>query len=315
MSALAAELQRYLTVRRSLGFHLDTTARVLRRFVEFAECEGAEHVSSALFMRWMAEFGNAQSSTWAARLRMVRLFAGWLHGLDARHEIPSAGLVPTRQRRTRPHIYSEREIALIIEGARRLPSTHGMRSLTYPVLFGLIAATGLRISEALGLDSRDVDLQHGVLTIRLGKSGKQRLVPVSISTRDALATYMAERDRLMGRQPEWLFVDDYGNRPGDCNARYNFALVCQRIGMRPPQRFQKHGRGPRIHDLRHTFAVRTLLGWYRAGLDPEREMLKLSTYLGHSVPRHTYWYIEAVPELLQLALQRASRTLAQEGAA
>lgn len=185
--------------------------------------------------------------------------------------------------------------------------------MTYPALFGLIAVTGLRISEALALNNSDMDWEQGVLNIRCGKSGKQRLVPLSVSTVERLAAYADERDRLLSHRPESLFADDDGNRPGDCAARYNFASVCQSIGLRPSQRFNKHGRGPRIHDLRHTFAVRTLLGWYRSGMDPEREMLKLSNYLGHASPSHTYWYIEAVPELLELAMQRASRTLAQEG--
>ena len=173
--------------------------------------------------------------------------------------------------------------------------------------------TGLRISEAIALDNGDVDLATGVLTIRRGKSGKGRIVPVSQSTSDRLIAYTKERDRLLGCYPKSFFVSDDGRRPDDCTARYNFALVCQRIGLRPTQRFNRHGRGPRIHDLRHSFAVRTLLNWYRTGKDPEREMIKLSTYLGHADPAHTYWYIEAVPELLELASQRAVQSLAREG--
>ena len=112
--------------------------------------------------------------------------------------------------------------------------------------------------------------------------------------------------------PQSFFVSDIGNRPDDCSVRYNFAVVCQRLGLRPVQRFNRHGRGPRIHDLRHTFAARTLVNWYRAGKDPNREMLKLSTYLGHTEPEHTYWYIEAVPELLKLAAAQAGRILPGE---
>ncbi len=313
MSILTIELERYLAIRRSLGFELDTSARVLRRFVAFAERQGAEHVTSNLFVHWMTEFGTAKPPTWSARLGMVRVFAQWLNGLDPRHEVPPSALIPARHRRSQPHIYSEEEVARIIDAAGRLPSPNGIRALTYRTLFGLIAVTGLRISEALALNNTDMDWEQGVLNIRCGKSGKQRLAPVSASTAEWLAAYAAERDRLLGHRPESLFADEDGNRPGDCAARYNFASVCQSIGLRPPQRFLRHGRGPRIHDLRHTFAVRTLLGWYRSGMDPEREMLKLSNYLGHASPSHTYWYIEAVPELLELAMQRASRSLAQEG--
>jgi integrase/recombinase XerD len=195
--------------------------------------------------------------------------------------------------------------------AARLPSTNGIRALTFTTLFGLIAITGLRVSEAIALDNSDVDLEAGVLTVRRGKSGS-RIVPISQSTTRQLTAYTKERDRLLGHTPKFFFVSDTGNRPDDCSARYNFATVCQRIGLRPPQKFNKHGRGPRIHDLRHTFAARTMVNWYRTGKDPEREMIKLSTYLGHTEPAHTYWYIEAVPELLELASKRAARALAEE---
>jgi len=154
--------------------------------------------------------------------------------------------------------------------------------------------------------------ENGVLTVRRGKSGNARIVPLTESATDRLAAYARERDRLLGHVPTSFFVSDTGNRPDDCSARYNFATVCQRIGMRTPQKFNKHGRGPRIHDLRHTFAARTMVNWYRSGKDPEREMIKLSTYLGHTEPAHTYWYIEAVPELLELASTRATCAISQE---
>jgi integrase len=172
-------------------------------------------------------------------------------------------------------------------------------------LFGLIAVTGLRVSEALSLNATDVDLENGVITLRQGKLGKARLLPVSDCTRIRLADYLKERDRLLAMSSHALFVGNRGERLTDSGARYNFAVVGQTIGLRPSERFNRHGRGPRIHDLRHTFAVRTLLNWYRHSKEPAREMIKLSTYLGHSNPAHTYWYIEAVPELLELASKRA----------
>jgi integrase len=265
-------------------------------------------------MAWRAEFGHADQHTWCARLGMVRQFAFWLSGVDPKNEVPPKGLIPGRYRRQRPYIYSEREIARIVREASRLPSPNGIRCLTFTTLFGLIAVTGLRISEALSMNNDDVDWETGVVTIRQGKLGKARLIPVSKSTLARLARYAAKRDRLLGKRPRSFFVSDTGSRPDDCSARYNFAVVCQRIGLRPAQRFNKHGRGPRIHDLRHTFAARTLVKWYRTGKDPDREMLKLSTYLGHTEPAHTYWYIEAVPELLELAAKRAERVLALEAA-
>jgi integrase/recombinase XerD len=305
---LRRELDRYLTVRRSLGYDLGTSERVLRRFVDFAEAERASHVTTELFLRWQEAFGEAGRQTWAARLGMVRLFAQWLHGLDPAHEVLPRGLVPRRYRRARPYIYSAMEIAAIVEEAAELPSIYGMRGLTCSTLFGLIAATGLRISEALGLDTGDVDLEEGVLRVRRGKLGKERLLPLAGSVVEHLRGYAGERDRLLGLTPEPFFVTCAGERLSDCGARYNFALVCQRIGLRDPQRYARHGRGPRIHDLRHSFAARTIIGWYRTGRNPAREMIKLSTYLGHSNPQHTYWYIEAVPELLELASARLTQS-------
>jgi integrase/recombinase XerD len=232
--------------------------------------------------------------------------------MDARNEVPPQGLIPARYRRPRPYIYSDEEIRRIVETAAELPSINGIRALTFPTLFGLIAVTGLRVSEALSLDVADVDLKAGVLTLRRGKLGKARLLPLSDSATSRLAAYAKERDRLLGGPPEPFFVADHGERVTDCGARYKFAAVCQTIGLRPAEKFHRHGCGPRIHDLRHTFAVRTLVNWYRTGKDPAQEMIKLTTYLGHANPAHTYWYIEAVPELLDLASRRAESSLAQE---
>lgn len=311
--SLRAHLDRYLMIRRSFGHDLGASERVLGRFVNFAESQGAQHISTDLFMKWRAVFGQARRETWAARLGMVRLFARWLHGLDPANEIPPHGPIPRRYRRSPPYIYSEEEIARIVKTAQVLPSVYGLRGHTFSTLFGLIAMTGLRISEALALDCEDVDLDLGVLTVRCGKGGNARLVPLHDSVTSRLAAYARERDRLLGFTPQPFFATERGTRPNGCSARYNFAVVCQRIGLRPAQKYLRHGRGPRIHDLRHSFAARTILGWYRTGKDPASEIIKLTTYLGHTKPENTYWYIEAVPELLELASQRV--TGADEGEA
>ena len=310
MTTLTERLKEYLIVRRSLGYDLSFTGRVLRGFTALADREGADHITIDLFLRWKQTFGKASNSTWSTRLGMVRGFAGWLQAVDTRTEVPPAGLIAGKLRRSRPYIYSEREVVEIVTHAAKLASRYGMRGWTCSTLFGLIAVTGLRINEAIALDDLDVDLEEGVVTVRRGKNGTARYVPIAPSTVAKLRAYRVERARLLGPTSRPFFIMESGLRPTACCARYNFALVSQKLGLREPQRFCKHGRGPRIHDLRHTFAVRTIIGWYRKGLDPDREMIKLSTYLGHAKPEHTYWYIEAVPELLQLASKRAERAAA-----
>lgn len=304
--SLTSQLDHYLSVRRSLGYDLGNSERILRRFTRFVDREGAAHIDTALFLRWHATLAEACSSTRAARLSVVRLFAQWLSSFDPIHEVPPRGLLPGSVQRSRPHIYTDAQIEAIIVAAKELPSIYGLRGLTFTTLFGLIAVTGLRINEALMLDRDDLDAVHGVLRVRQGKLGKERLLPLDPSVVTQLVDYLAERDRLIGHPAKPLFVTDRATRLPACTARYNFARTCQQVGLRTHQPFYKHGRGPRIHDLRHTFAVRTMIGWYRTGKDPAREMIRLTTYLGHGDPSNTYWYLEAVPELLDLAMARAT---------
>lgn len=312
MNILFPELDRYLAIRRSMGYSLSNAERTLRRFLEFAEEEKAAFVSTDLFLRWQKGFGHAHRITWAKRLVEVRQFATWLHGLDSRHEVPPEALIPWRYCRQTPYIYSQKEVERIIQAAAELPSIRGFRGLTYSTFFGLVAVTGMRISEALALDVNDVDLETGVLSIRRGKLGKARLNPISDSTKAQLAFYAGRRARFVGRDPRAFFLSEQGQRLTQFGARFNFSHVSQRLGLRPAQRIKRYGRGPRIHDLRHTFAVNTLLNWYRTGKDASTEMIKLTTYLGHTNPANTYWYIQAVPELLELASQRAIKSLAKE---
>jgi len=310
--SLSLELQRYLKIRRNLGYDLSTSEGVLKQFVSFLEANNETHVTSDLFLQWKQIFGKANQSTWANRLGMVRLFALWLHSLDSYHEVPPPSLIPGRYRRKQPYIYTGDEIRRIIETACLLPSKNGLRAITYPAFFGLVSVTGLRISEAISLNDKDVDLKNGIVMLYNGKNGKDRILPVTECTKNYLKEYARKRDRLLGHTPEPFFVSDEGVRLTDCSVRYNFAIVCQMIGLRAEQRFHKHGIGPRVHDLRHTFAVRVIINWYKEGKNIDQEMLKLITYLGHQHISHTYWYIEAVPELLALASLRAENYMEKE---
>lgn len=309
MISLTTRLENYLAVRRALGYDLSSQERVLRRFTGFADAQGADHVTVNLFLAWKGHFGSANQHTWSHRLSMVRVFAAWLQSIDPRNEVPPPSLIPGKYRRTQPYIYTGREIEKIVTEAAKLPSPYGLRGWTFSTLFGLIAVTGLRISEAIGIDDAEVDLDEAVLLIKSAKNQSVRLLPISSSTANCLGSYRAVRSRILQSGAPAFFMHERGRRLTDCCVRYNYARVCQRIGLRDRQCFHKHGQGPRIHDLRHTFAVRTIIDWYQKGLDPDREMIKLSTYLGHALPKSTYWYIEAVPELLQVALERSEQSI------
>jgi integrase/recombinase XerD len=304
MSTLRQAAEQYLQLRRDLGYKLRETGRRLEDFVAFAEREGASHVTTDLALRWAQQPAGVQPATWASRLRIVRRFALWLSAADRHTEVPPPGLLPGRYLRKRPYIYSDAEIRDLIRAAGQLASAAGLKGRTYATIFGLLAVTGMRVSEVVALDREDVDLDEGILRIRRTKFGKSRLVAVHDSTRQVLAEYARERDRIVRRPAApAFFLSEGGDRVTACAARFNFAKVSREVGLRAPTA-GRHGRGPRLHDMRHRFAVCTLLRWYRAGLDVEREIPKLATYLGHVHVNETYWYIEAVPELLELAARR-----------
>jgi len=303
MSDLRQAVESYLAIRRSLGFELRLPATLLHRFADFAEAEGASHITTDLALRWAKRPSDAQPSTWAWRLGILRRFAVWHSATDPRTEVPPEGLLPHRYRRKPPYIYTDEEIENLMQAAKDLRSSKGLKAHSYSTLFGLLAVTGMRISEVLNLDRKDVDLNEGILTIRRTKFGKSRLVPVHASSQEALKAYAETRDRILpGLSTPAFFVTERRTRVAEWSARYTFAKVSQKIGLR--EAASGHGRGPRLHDMRHRFAARTLVNWYHAGLDIEREIPKLATYLGHVHVNDTYWYLEAVPELLQLATDR-----------
>jgi len=305
MSALRDAVEEYVAIRRALGTRLRLAATALHRFVDFVEEQGADFVTTDLALRWAQQPTRAEPATWADRLGVVRRFAAWRSVTDPRTEVPPRGLLPHHRRRKPPYVYSDEEVEQLVAEAARLPSAAGLRGPTFATLFGLLASSGLRLGEAIALDVADVDLGDGVLAVRRAKFGKSRFVPLHDSTRRALVLYAGIRDRILPqRSDRAFFVSERGTRVRPDTAEWTFATVSRTIGIRGPAPRRRKGRGPRLHDLRHRLAARRLVEWYRAGLDVEREIPKLATYLGHVHVRHTYWYIEAVPELLQLATQR-----------
>lgn len=308
MSTLHESLAAYVACRRALGTKLREPATSLGRFVDFLERAGTEHITSELALRWATEPAGVQPSTWARRLGAVRRFAVWVSVTDPRTEVPHRSLLRARHRRKPPHIFSDPEIEQLMAAAGRLSSPRGLRALTHATLIGLLTATGLRPGEALALEVQDVDLQAGILSVRRTKFGKSRFVPVHESVRAALAHYAERREVACPcRQTQAFLVSERGTRLGHSAVRRTFAILSRAIGLRSVREPRRIGRGPRLQDLRHTFATRKLVEWYRAGLDVNRIMPTLATYLGHVHVHNTYWYIQAVPELLQLATERYPR--------
>jgi len=301
MTPLLKAVGDYLRLRRRLGYKLIAPGTYLHDFVSFIERQGAPHITTDLALRWAMQPASAQPAHWAARLRAVRLFAQHHSASDPCTEIPPLGLLPDRFRRKLPHIYSITEIKRLMTATRDLHSTTGLRPWTYSTLLGLLAVTGLRIGEALGLNHDDVDLRQGVLTIRSAKFNKTRLVPVHPTTREALRLYGCRRDRIYPRpKTPSFFVSEWGTRLEKSGVSRTFYELSRWVGLRGPT----DHHGPRLHDFRHAFAVRTVLRWYRKGVDVDPQMPVLSTYLGHGHVSDTYWYLSSVPELLRLAATR-----------
>jgi len=290
----------YVEMRRSLGFKLVDVKLGLIDFASFLEQRGATHITIALAMEWAQQDRTARPAEWARRLSFIRGFARHWSAHDSQTEVPPSGLLPHRPGRARPYLYSEEEVQQLLEAALQLPSAHGLRGPTYHCLLGLLAVSGLRISEARNLQTDDVDLDQGILTIRGAKFGKSRLVPIHPSTCTILSDYASRRDRFLARRPEIFFVSGRGTRLDGADVRRTFYYLSRQIGLRGAA----DSHGPRLHDFRHRFAVETLIQWYRSGQDVERRLPILSTYLGHVHVSDTYWYLTACPELMGLAVKR-----------
>lgn len=302
MSELHAAVNDYLTIRRALGFKLEAPSRLLPQFVDFLDRAGVSAVTTEQAVAWAKQPPDGHPNHWGRRMSAVRCFARHLQTLDPRTEVPPPDLLPMPSRRATPYLYSEADITALMKAAGALRSP--LRAATYATFIGLLAVTGMRAGEALRLDRDDLDEANGLLTVRNSKFGKSREVPLHPSTVEALQAYARLRDQLCPRPTTTgFFVSTTGTRLIYNSFHLTFLELVRQAGL---QRRSASCR-PRPHDLRHTFAVRTLLGWYRAGLDVEAQMPLLSTYLGHFTPRDTYWYLSATPELLALAGQRLER--------
>jgi integrase/recombinase XerD len=297
MSGLQAHVDEYLRLRRALGFKLKEDERTLGQLVAHLEAAGASTVITELAVRWARQSVGVHPNQWAKRLRVARGFAAYLHTIDPTTEIPSPDVFPTRRQRATPYLFSQQDICRLLQEARRL--RHPMRAASYEALFGLLAVSGMRIGEAIALGHEDVDLDAGVITIRKPKGDRARLVPLHPTATEALRRYAAVRDRLCPRpRSRAFFLSSAGTPVLAESLRKAFREIMTGIGLRTA------AVRPRVHDLRHRFAVQTLIDWQRSGENIDERMTTLSTYLGHVSPADTYWYLSGSPELMALAADR-----------
>jgi len=302
---LREALTEYVKIRRAFGTKFYDQGLYLGHFVTFLEHEKVDFITTNCSLRWAQLPSNVLKSTWAKRLNTVRRFAIWLCAFDPRTEIPPSRYFNVPHQRKAPHIYTTQEIAELMQEAMRLSSGKGLLPLTITTILGTLASTGLRPGEVVALNLADVNLNDDILTVRDTKFGKSRFVPISNSTARALGKYATQRDRLcLKRECNSFFISEKGTMIQGSNLRRIFSKISMKVGLRPILKGDHNRKGPRLQDFRHSFVTKRLVEWYRQGVDVDRELPKLSTYLGHLEVGLTYWYIEAIPELLQLATNR-----------
>ena len=303
MSRLQESLDEYLTLRRSVGFKLRDTEHMLRDFVAHLDRAGAPTVTTGLALAWAKRPVNVHPHRWRQRLTVARGFAAYLHTLDAATEVPPRDLLVARRTRIAPYLYADSEVATLVSAAGRLAPP--FRAATYRTLLGVLAVTGMRMGEAIGLDQADVNWNDGVLTIRTSKFGRSRELVLHPTTVEAMRRYDRWRRQRPAASTPAFFISTTGNRLIHTNVQHTFRGLVRETGIGA----DSTGRPPRLHDLRHTFAVNTVVNWYRDGGDVQGRLYLLSTYLGHVDPKDTYWYLSAAPQLLALAGARLEETL------
>jgi integrase/recombinase XerD len=297
MSALTGHVTDYLAMRRALGCKLERAGQLLPQLVGYLEARGAPTITAELAIAWARLPEHATPNHWAQRLAVARGFACYLKTIDPAAEVPPVGVFPARRHRPAPYLWSEEEVCGLLQQAGTLRPR--LRAATHQALFGLLAATGMRIGEAIALGRGDVDLHARVITIRHAKFDRERLVPLHPTVTDALGQYVAERDHLCPHPREATFFLSGAGTPLQ---RSGVDKVLREITTAMGIRTQTVH--PRAHDLRHRFAIATLIAWHTAGMNVDEHIGVLSAYLGHVHPGDTYWYLSAAPELMALAARR-----------
>ena len=304
MSRLRTAAEDYLQMRRALGYKLESQGQLLFAFVGYLEQAQAATVTIELAVTWATEPAGADPVWWAKRLSVARQFIRYLQTIDPACEVPPARLLPYRARRATPYPYTPEQIAALMRAADGLPLP--LQAITYRTLIGLLAVSGLRVGEAIGLDRGDIDDHEALVRVINSKFGKSREVPLDSSAMRALAGYRQRRDQLCPRPAcEAFFVSTAGTRLHAANVRRVFNRLVGVVGLTPRSARCR----PTLHSLRHRFAVSTLLDWHRAGVDAHARLPWLATYMGHTEPANTFWYMTATPELLALVAERLEPAL------
>lgn len=301
MNPLRQALADYLSLRRSLGYALQRAEKLLNQFLDYLEECDASVITADLALAWARLPEDGSPLWWAHRLAVVRGFAGYLHVLDEAHEVPSTDVLPWKSQRANPYLYTDAEIAALIRAATTL--RFPLRVATYQTLIGLLVVTGMRVGEAIALDVDDFDADREVLLVRQGKGGVTRQLPLHPSTTAAVRGYLQRADRQSTARTTALLISPAGTRLLYCNIHWTFQKLLRQAGIGS----RSSSCRPRIHDVRHSFAVSRLLDAYTRDLDIDRQLTLLATYLGHRSPAGTYWYLSAAPELLAAALERLDR--------
>lgn len=301
MNTLEEAVQDYLSMRRNLGFKLCNERAPLLDFVRFLRTKGVSHICTRLALEWAAKPSSAQPQHWARRLCFVRCFARFRSATDERTEIPPCNLLPFQHNRARPHIFTDKEVKELLEATLVFSRLNYFERQTYYCVYGLLAVSGMRIGEVLSLKMKNIDFSNGILTVESSKFGKSRLVPIHESTKKILADYVALRNESVALLPaENLFVCTQGKKLNAGPIRRNFYRLCEQLGWR--QRNSK--AGPRLHDYRHNFAIKSMLLWYQNDENVDARLPALSTFLGHVRVADTYWYLTSCPELMGAAVKR-----------
>jgi integrase/recombinase XerD len=304
MKKLRDGVEDYLALRRGLGFKLKRRGRFAREFAEAMEKRGETRITTRSALEWATLPQQLHPSEWAARLSSVRAFAHYWITIDTSTEIHPDGLLPFRPARANPYLYTDDEIRQLLDAAKSMSAQLPLHRSTYHCLLGLLAVSGMRISEALNLELRDIDWMEALLTIRSTKFGKSRLVPLHPTTKLVLSDYVSQRNEFFCDRPtSAFFPSKTGARLDEGQVRRVFYRLSRQVGIRGASA----NSGPRLHDFRHRFAVETLLRWYRSGEDVTRRLPILSTYLGHAHVTDTYWYLTNTPELMASAGERLER--------